>query len=129
MRRVFVTQTHCRRSYIISMAVADMTDEIWLQGFNDAGNTVLGRTANELTELRERDESAFMLQMSSASGKSYIFTVRAKQDTYNVSHHDTRLFVMRDFEANVGHRRIALGFGTESSGSSRSTMSRGSTTT
>ncbi|VDB82701.1 unnamed protein product [Peniophora sp. CBMAI 1063] len=69
--------------YIISMAVADMTDEIWLQGFNDAGNTVLGRTANELTDLRERDEGAFMLHMQSASGKSYVFTVRAKQDTYN----------------------------------------------
>lgn len=70
--------------YIISMAVADMTDEIWLQGFNDAGNTVLGKTANELTALRESDDAAFMLHMSSASGKSYVFTVRAKQDTYNV---------------------------------------------
>ncbi|KZV65414.1 replication factor-a protein [Peniophora sp. CONT] len=69
--------------YIISMAVADMTDEIWLQGFNDAGNIVLGKTADELTELRERDDAAFMQQMGSASGKSYVFTVRAKQDTYN----------------------------------------------
>ena len=61
-----------------------MTDEIWLQGFNDAGNTVLGRTANELTELRDRDEGAFMLQMASANGRTRVFTVRAKQDTYNV---------------------------------------------
>ena len=61
-----------------------MTDEMWLQGFNDAGKTVLGKTADELVELRERDDAAFMLHMASASGKSFLFTVRAKQDTYNV---------------------------------------------
>ena len=61
-----------------------MTDEMWLQGFNDAGNMILGRTANELTVLREENDTAFMQQMASASGKSYNFTVRAKQDTYNV---------------------------------------------
>jgi len=38
--------------YIMSMAVADWSGQAWLQGFNDAGLVVFGKTANELHEIK-----------------------------------------------------------------------------
>ena len=38
--------------YILSMAVADWSGPAWLQGFNDAGLAVFGKTANELQEIK-----------------------------------------------------------------------------
>jgi replication factor A1 len=42
-------------SYIISVAVADHTDQLWLQGFNDVGSIILGISANELIEMKVGD--------------------------------------------------------------------------
>ena len=38
--------------YIMSMAVADHTGQAWLQGFNDVGVAVFGKTADELHEIK-----------------------------------------------------------------------------
>ncbi|KAL0946802.1 hypothetical protein HGRIS_012973 [Hohenbuehelia grisea] len=69
--------------YIISFAVADWSGQAWLQGFNDVGLTVFGKTANELVAIRERDESAYTALMQKATCQTYNFACRAKQDTYN----------------------------------------------
>jgi replication factor A1 len=34
------------------MAAADLSDQMWLQGFNDVGKVLFGMTGNELVELR-----------------------------------------------------------------------------
>lgn len=38
--------------YIVSIAVADWSGQAWLQGFNEAGLAVFGKTADELMEIR-----------------------------------------------------------------------------
>ena len=38
--------------YIVAMAVADATDQIWLSGFNEVGNALFGISGNELHSLR-----------------------------------------------------------------------------
>lgn len=43
--------THLTR-YIMSMAVADWSGQAWLQGFNDAGLAVFGKTADEVMEIK-----------------------------------------------------------------------------
>ncbi len=40
--------------YIVSMAVADASDQIWLSGFNDVGTALFGISGNELHGLRVR---------------------------------------------------------------------------
>ncbi|KAL5511367.1 STE23_2 [Sanghuangporus vaninii] len=69
--------------YIMSMSVADYTGQLWLQGFNDVGLVVFGRPANELHDLKERDESAFNAAVAKSTCNTYNFNCRAKQDTYN----------------------------------------------
>lgn len=42
--------------YICSLAVADYSSQAWLQGFNDAGVIIFGRTANDMIALRVRPD-------------------------------------------------------------------------
>lgn len=68
----------------MSMSVADYSGQAWVQGFNEVGQQVFGMTANELLDLREKDESQFAVVLNKATCKTYNFSCRAKQDTYNV---------------------------------------------
>lgn len=69
--------------FMMSMSVADHTGQVWLNGFNDVGLVVFGKTASELHELKERDESAYTAAIARATCNTYNFNCRAKQDTYN----------------------------------------------
>lgn len=42
---------HYQCSYLLSMSVADYTGQIWLQGFNDVAELILGISAKALKEL------------------------------------------------------------------------------
>jgi len=92
-----VTETHdgwrcekCDRShekpeyrYIISMAVADSTGQLWLSGFNDVGVALFGISGDELHSLREGDESKANHIIQKAICNIYNFTCRAAQQTFN----------------------------------------------
>ncbi|KAI0345302.1 replication factor-A protein 1 [Trametopsis cervina] len=69
--------------FILSMAVADSSGQAWLQGFNDAGQVVFGTSADELMELKERDDEQFNRAIAKAIGSTFNFTCRAKQETFN----------------------------------------------
>ncbi|KAG1756344.1 uncharacterized protein EDB91DRAFT_1260389 [Suillus paluster] len=69
--------------YIMSMAVADWSGQAWLQGFNEAGLVVFGKTADEVHDIKERNEAEYNTLMAQASGITFNFSCRAKQDTYN----------------------------------------------
>ncbi|KAI0093894.1 replication factor-A protein 1 [Irpex rosettiformis] len=69
--------------YILSMAVADCSGQAWLQGFNDAGQVVFGVPADELMELKDRDEEGFNKAVAKAIGYTFNFTCKAKQETFN----------------------------------------------
>ncbi|KAI6166844.1 hypothetical protein EDD17DRAFT_1541509 [Pisolithus thermaeus] len=69
--------------YILSMAVADWSGQAWLQGFNDAGLVVFDKSADEIMRMKEQNESEFNAYVAQAIGKTYNFSCRAKQDTYN----------------------------------------------
>ncbi|KAH7911406.1 hypothetical protein BJ138DRAFT_1179561, partial [Hygrophoropsis aurantiaca] len=79
---------HPEHRYIMSMAVADWSGQAWLQGFNDVGVTVFGKTADEVVEIKpegsqQRNEAEYNAILAQASGITYNFSCRAKQDTYN----------------------------------------------
>lgn len=87
----------------MSMAVADWSGQAWLQGFNETGVAVFEKTADEVMEIKvgsmqfcarslthscqERDETEYNALMAQSAGKTFNFSCRAKQDTYNVSRH------------------------------------------
>ncbi|KAJ6531268.1 hypothetical protein B0H19DRAFT_1191005 [Mycena capillaripes] len=72
-----------RYRYIMSMACSDWSDQAWLQGFNEVGEAVFGKTADELHELQERDPTAFTSTVQEATCETFNFLCRARTDTYN----------------------------------------------
>jgi len=97
--------------YLISMAVADWSGQAWLQGFNDAGVVVFGKTADELNEIKERDESEYNVIMGKACSNTFNFACRAKQDTYNdqtrVRYGISRIMPL-DYREEAGYLRDML---------------------
>lgn len=68
--------------YIMSISVADHTQTAWLQAFNEQGEMILGMTASNLHDIKESDEAAYAATIEKATSQPWIFSCRAKQDTY-----------------------------------------------
>ncbi|KAJ7572056.1 hypothetical protein C8J56DRAFT_1016470 [Mycena floridula] len=78
-----VTHPQPRYRYIMQMAVADWSGQAWFQGFNDTGEAVIGMNADVLMDVKERDQAEFDVIIHRALCKTYNFSLRAKQDSYN----------------------------------------------
>lgn len=69
--------------YIVAVNVADYTESTWLSGFNDIGELLIGMSASELEAVKQESESAFIATLHRATNKTFMFNIRAKQDTFN----------------------------------------------
>lgn len=70
--------------YILTCSVEDSTSQIFLNGFDDIGLTLLNMDANKLIALKDSDSAAATLVFTKALYKTYNFKVRAKEEVYNV---------------------------------------------
>jgi replication factor A1 len=73
--------------YVLSVNVADHTGTLWLSCFDEAGQMIVGMSANEVMKVKEADEENnttgnFMNIMQDATCKTFNFRVRAKMETY-----------------------------------------------
>ncbi|KAG9291619.1 hypothetical protein G9A89_022038 [Geosiphon pyriformis] len=68
--------------YIFSFGVADHTGQMWISTFNDAAEQILGIDAGRLNQLRIDDNALFTKTFKAMNFKTYIFTCRAKSETY-----------------------------------------------
>ncbi|PFH60253.1 hypothetical protein XA68_11240 [Ophiocordyceps unilateralis] len=68
--------------YIMSLNVADHTSHQWLSCFDETGNMIMGKTANELMELKENDDAALVAAFDQVNCKKLAFRCRAKMDNY-----------------------------------------------
>ncbi|KAG9017925.1 Replication factor A protein 1 [Tulasnella sp. 427] len=69
--------------YLMTIHVADHTNQLWLQAFNDVGQSIIGMTAKQLYEVEQDDHSAAQTIIERAHSKAFNFSCRAKSDTYN----------------------------------------------
>ena len=72
----------CDHRYILSLQVADSTGQTWINAFNETGEQLLGKTAEELYYLKTSDEAEYLRVFKEALFKPYIFRIRAKQESY-----------------------------------------------
>ncbi|RDA91313.1 hypothetical protein CP533_1578 [Ophiocordyceps camponoti-saundersi (nom. inval.)] len=68
--------------YIMSINVADHTSHQWLSCFDETGCLIMGRSANELMDLKENDEPAYIAAFDAVNCKKLAFRCRAKMDNY-----------------------------------------------
>lgn len=68
---------------MLTISIMDQTGQIWLTLFNDQAEQLLGVDANELTELKESNNQAFVSLTQKVQMNEYDFRVRAREDNYN----------------------------------------------
>ena len=67
------------------MHLADGTGYHWATAFQDCAEKLLGKTAQEMGELRDNNEDLFDYTIKSSLFKPYQLTLRSKMESYNVS--------------------------------------------
>ncbi|XP_058805155.1 replication protein A 70 kDa DNA-binding subunit-like [Phymastichus coffea] len=80
----------CQRDYpnftyrlLASANLVDWTGHKWATAFNEQAEILVGATAQELGELKEQNNDAYLEKIGEAAFKSYIFKLRLRQETYN----------------------------------------------
>lgn len=66
------------------MNIVDATGSRWITAFNEDAEKILGVSAQELGELRENDNDAYMQKFAEAIYKRFTFTLRAKSEVFQV---------------------------------------------
>lgn len=74
---------HPKYRYMLTISIMDQTGQIWLTLFNDQAEQLLGVSANELTELKESNNQAFVALTQKVQMNEYDFRIRAREDNYN----------------------------------------------
>lgn len=70
--------------YVLTVSVLDSTGQLWLSLFNEQAETLIGKTAGELKDLKESDDSALKSYLEkNVLYKEYSFRIRARLDSYN----------------------------------------------
>ncbi|OAL52015.1 replication factor-a protein [Pyrenochaeta sp. DS3sAY3a] len=73
--------------YVLQANVADYTGSLWLSCFDEAGQAIVGMSANEVMKIKMDDDETggqnFLNVMQDATCKTFNFRVRAKMETYN----------------------------------------------
>lgn len=66
------------------MNIADATGNRWTTAFNEEAEKILGISAQELGELKENDNDAYMQKLNEANFKRFIFSLRVKSEVFQV---------------------------------------------
>ncbi|XP_029174342.1 replication protein A 70 kDa DNA-binding subunit-like [Nylanderia fulva] len=79
----------CNRDYpnflyrlLASMNIADATGNRWITAFNEDAEKILGMSAQELGELKENDNDAYMQKFAEASFKRFTFSLRVRSEVF-----------------------------------------------
>lgn len=80
----------CSRDYpnftyrlLASTNLVDWTGNQWATAFNEEAEILLNASAQELGELKERDNDAYLERIGAAAFKSYIFKLRLRLESFN----------------------------------------------
>ncbi|XP_014215325.1 replication protein A 70 kDa DNA-binding subunit [Copidosoma floridanum] len=68
---------------LASANLVDWTANHWVTAFNDDAEVLMNASAQELGELKEKNDDTYMEKIGAAAFKSYIFKLRMKMENYN----------------------------------------------
>ena len=67
------------------MSVGDWSDHTWVTVFQESAEVLLGKSAEEIDDLKANNPDEYQQVFQQASFKSFMFKMRAQVQTYNVS--------------------------------------------
>lgn len=94
--------------YIISMKIMDSTSSEWASGFDEVGQVLFGRSADELRQLKEKDSAMFQSILDDATFRPLLMKMQVKermwQNVLKVRYTVSRVELI-DF-ASEGHQQL-----------------------
>ncbi|TPX37051.1 hypothetical protein SmJEL517_g00865 [Synchytrium microbalum] len=69
--------------YLLNMTLSDHTGVVWATAFNTEAEMILGVKADDLARFKEEDEAQFNSIIEESMFKTFDWTLRLKQDTFN----------------------------------------------
>lgn len=77
-------KTHDRPEYryIMSVNISDHTGQLWVSCFDETGRQMMGKSADELMEIKEVDEKALTEIFSDANCRTWNWKCKAKLDNF-----------------------------------------------
>ena len=92
-----VTHPKPEYRYVMSINVSDHTGQIWLSAFNETGALIMGKSADELNDIKESDDSSNTKRLGEifqdANHTMWSFRCKAKMDNFQ----DQQRYVYRSF--------------------------------
>ena len=77
------TYDQCKRRYMLSLILQDSSGQAWFTAFDDIANKIVGKTADEMYEMKSSGDPGYEAAYSSALFKSYLVKARSKNENYN----------------------------------------------
>lgn len=71
------------RSYVLTGQVADFTGYLYISGFDEVGNLLIGSSADNLERVKSEDEAQFNGIIDRAMGKYWNLSIKARSESYN----------------------------------------------
>ncbi|KAK4019388.1 replication protein A 70 kDa DNA-binding subunit [Daphnia magna] len=68
---------------MLSVNIADATEQQWVTCFQETAETLLGKSADEIGRLKDTDNAEFQKIFEEATFKWYVFRLRVKMEMYN----------------------------------------------
>lgn len=68
---------------MLSGQFADFTGFFYFSAFDDVGRALLGKTADEMEQLRADDEATFNATIDEAMGAFWNLSIKARNETFN----------------------------------------------
>ena len=76
------TYDTCRRRYILRLKVADASGGAWVNVFHEQAVEMLGVDAEELHQIREKDQAAYERRVKAAQFSQWSLKIRSKTEEY-----------------------------------------------
>ncbi|EAQ92381.1 hypothetical protein CHGG_00616 [Chaetomium globosum CBS 148.51] len=80
--RCNITHDRAQYRYIMSADVSDHTGHTWVSCFDDSARIIMGKSADEMMELKNREDGSCAEAFEAANCRKMVFRCRAKMDTY-----------------------------------------------
>ncbi|GJN21112.1 hypothetical protein PR202_gb08562 [Eleusine coracana subsp. coracana] len=76
---------NCEYRYLVNFQIQDHTGTFYITGFQEAGEQIFGRSAQELFSIRyvNQDDALFTEIIERARWQIYLFKLKVKEETYN----------------------------------------------
>ncbi|XP_078035278.1 replication protein A 70 [Augochlora pura] len=72
-----------RYRLLANLSLSDWSGNEWVTAFNDEAEKILGSSSQELGELHDNDNDAFLERFSDTTFKSFVFKLRVKLETFS----------------------------------------------